>query len=543
MRPVPRRDFTSAPSVIAALLFVCALTFYYFAVLKFDYHRTRLLDLGWSDPSEYFGQAKAMLRGELPYVNFGYEKLPSRYPVGYPALMVPWLKVLPEADSVLAPYRTNQTIGLLLLLAMFGFYSYLRMPLAGGFSALLLATLPAFFTSCRSPMSELSTSAFVVLAFMFTYLGLKEERRWKIYLSAIFLGLSVNIRMQSLFFAPLLLAMALFPTPERRLRWFLHCLAVSIVFVLAVSPTLMLNTIQFHSPFKTGYDFWLANWPNHPPFFSPRYIPSNIALLWREFALLQQKFSSANAYGTGTFFVPAFVILVCVGAFFVRLDQFVVCALVAGLSFFLLTTSYFDRWVDIRFYLPLLILLVAVAVLPVIWAAENLFVVKRTVASLVIFLFFVATCLGYPSRSVGDTPKAHRLQVWQALHFLRLPRQSQEFIAQRHFVQLFGQHPGMVLADINPVYLNALLPNRFVALPLDEKRYIAFRDIVTYDSAEALALVRRGLAQSLPVYALFVSREEMEEKATRLPQVDGYAWILAENPTAEAAILKLSPTG
>jgi hypothetical protein len=34
----------------------------------------------------------------------------------------------------------------------------------------------------------------------------------------------------------------------------------------------------------------------------------------------------------------------------------------------------------------------------------------------------------------------------------------------------------------------------------------------------------------------------MEEKVTRLPQVDGYAWVLGENPTAEAAILKLGPT-
>ena len=542
MRPTLRRNFASAPSVIAALLFVCALTFYYFAVLKIDYHRTRLLDLGWSDPSEYFGQAKAMSRGEFPYVNFGYEKLPSRYPAGYPALMVPWLKVLPEADSVLAPYRTNQTIGLLLLLAVFAFYSYLGMQLAGGFAALLLAMLPAFFTFCRSPMSELSAAAFVVLAFMFTYLGLKEERRWKIYLSAIFLGLSANIRVQSLFFAPLLLAMALFPTRERRLHWLLHCLALPIIFVLAVSPTLMLNTIEFHSPFKTGYDFWIANWPNHPPFFSPRYIPSNIALLWREFALLQQKFSSATAYGTGTFFVPAFVALVCIGAFFIRFNRFFICAFLAGLSFFLLTTNYFYRWVDIRFYLPLLLLLVAIAVLPVTWAAENLFVVKRAIASLAIFVLFLATCLGYPSRSVGNTPTAHRLQVWQALHFLRLPHKSQEFIAQRHFVQLFGGQPGLVLAVINPVYLNSLLPDGFVAVPLDEKRYIAFWYIVTYNSAQALALVRRGLAQSLPVYALFVSREEMEEKAARLPQVDGYAWVLAENPTAEAAILKLSPT-
>ena len=94
---------------------------------------------------------------------------------------------------------------------MFGFYAYLAMPLTGGFAALLLATLPGFFIYCRSSMSEISASALVVFAFMFAYLGLKEERRWKIYVSAAFLGLSLNIRMQSLFFAPLLLVMAFFP--------------------------------------------------------------------------------------------------------------------------------------------------------------------------------------------------------------------------------------------------------------------------------------------------------------------------------------------
>jgi hypothetical protein len=113
------------------------LAFYYFAVLNIDYYKTGLLDLGWSDPSQYFAQAKAMMKDGYPYLNFGYQKLPSMYPLGDAALMLPWLKVLPEADSILAPFRTNQTIGLLLLLATFGFYSYLKMPLAGGFAALL----------------------------------------------------------------------------------------------------------------------------------------------------------------------------------------------------------------------------------------------------------------------------------------------------------------------------------------------------------------------------------------------------------------------
>ena len=119
-----------------------------------------------------------------------------------------------EADSILAPFRTNQTIGLLLLLTTFGFYSYLEMPLTSGFAALLVATLPVFFTFCRSPLSEISASALIVLAFMFAYLGLKEGPPLEIYLSAIFLGLSLDIRVQSLFFAPLLSAMALFPGRE-----------------------------------------------------------------------------------------------------------------------------------------------------------------------------------------------------------------------------------------------------------------------------------------------------------------------------------------
>src|SRR6266480_8001494 len=214
------RNFATTQSLMGALLFICALVFYYFSVLRIDYRNTNLLDLGTSDPTHYFAQAKALLRYGWPSIQIGYDKMPSLWPAGYPALMLPWLKIMPAADSILAPFRTNQTIGLLLLFGVFGFYLYLAMPLTGGFAALLLATLPGFFIFCRSPLSDLSTSAFVALAFIFAYLGLKEERRWKIYLSAAFLGLSLNIRLQSIFFAPLLLAMALFPVKGERVRWF-----------------------------------------------------------------------------------------------------------------------------------------------------------------------------------------------------------------------------------------------------------------------------------------------------------------------------------
>jgi hypothetical protein len=534
------RNFATALTVMGALLFICALVFYYFSVLTIDYRDTNLLYLGESDATHYFAQAKALLRYGSPSVQIGYDKMPSLWPPGYPALMLPWLKILPETDSIFAPFRTNQTIGLLLLCGVFGFYLYLAMPLTGGFAALLLATLPGFFTFCRSPLSDISASAFVALAFMFAYLGLKEERRWKIYLSAAFLGLSLNIRLQSIFFLPLLLTMTLFPVKGARVRWLLHCLALPIVFVLAVSPLLVLNTIQFHSPLKTGYDYYLGPVLAKTALFSWRYIPDNAAMLWREVALRPQKFTAFNQFGTGTCFVAAFILLACVGVFFIRLNRLVICLFLAGLSFFVMIFRFPVMYLG--YYLPLLMLLVAVAVLPLTWAVENLVLPKRTIASLAILVLFAAAALGYPSRSVDPRLKADRSQSWEALHFSTRPRQSAEFIAQRCFIESVRQTRGLVFSDISPVYLNALFPPGFVAAPLDGKRYVQWRHVVHYDDAQAVALAELSLHQSVPVYALFISTKEFNEKGSRLPNVSGYRWVPAEDTTNAAVILRLTST-
>ena len=148
MTDVSHKGFATGSFFAGALLLLCALTFYYFSVLRIDYSKTTLLDLGpRPDATEYFAQAKALYRDHRPSIQIGYEKLPSRCPFGYPALMLPWLKVLSDADAVLAPFRTNQTLGLLLLLAVFGFYAYLAMPLTGGFAALYSPRFPASLLS------------------------------------------------------------------------------------------------------------------------------------------------------------------------------------------------------------------------------------------------------------------------------------------------------------------------------------------------------------------------------------------------------------
>jgi Dolichyl-phosphate-mannose-protein mannosyltransferase len=538
------RKFADAQFLVGVLLLICALVFYYFAALSVDYNKTTLLDLRpYPDATEYFAQAKSLLKEGWPSIQIGYEKLPSRYPSGFPVLMLPWLKLLPGADAVLAPFRTNQALGLLLLFAVFGFYAYLAMPLTGGFAALLVATLPGFVTFCRSPMSEISASLLIVLAFMFVYLALEEKRRWKIYLAAVLLGLSVNVRIQSAFFGPLLLAMVLLPMKGTRLRWSLHCAGAAGVFLLAASPVLVLNTIQFHSPFKTGYDFWAPYLTESHLLFSVRYVPANTAQLWKEFTLAPRRFGTANIFGTGTSFVPALVLLTCAGLFWIRINQFVICAFLASLAFLVVILSHHYQLVDARYYLPLLILMIAVAVLPVTWAAKNLFSGRRVLAALVIFILFAAACFGYPSRSGYNARDISRSQAWDTLHFDSPPRRSVNFLAQRHFAKLLKQQPGVVLSDIDPVYLNALLPESFVAAPMDGNHHYKWSYTWRYERPQALALVERGLEQSLPVYALFVSRDEMAAKRSRLPVIPGYEWHILNDSRNNVAILRLDPLG
>src|SRR6188474_68913 len=181
------------------VLLILSLLFYYGTVLRVPFSRTDFLDLGpYPDAVEYFAQADSMLKQELPAIQIGYDKLPSRYPPGYPLLMLPWLKLLQD-NKILAPFRTNETIGFLLLVGGFMFYVGIGKPLAGGLATLLLATQPAFVTFSRSSMSDLTAGAVTVLAFALVYLGLAWRRRWLIYCAALVLGLSLCIRPQLVF--------------------------------------------------------------------------------------------------------------------------------------------------------------------------------------------------------------------------------------------------------------------------------------------------------------------------------------------------------
>src|SRR4051794_24284228 len=301
---------------IGVLCFVLSLFFYYGTVLRVHLKRTDLLDLGpYPDGVEYFALATSILKEGAPTIQIGYDKLPSRYPPGYPLLMIPWLRFLPH-NGILAPFRTNQTIGLLLLLGGYVFYLAIGRPLAGGLAALLVATQPAFVTFSRSSMSDLSGGAVIVLAFALVYLGLRWHRRWLIYFAAVVLGLSLCIRAQLLFLAPLLIAMPLFPANVSWARWFMHCCLALVLFAVATSPYFILNSLEFGHPLKSGYEFWVPGLADKQAAFSLHNVPPQLAMIWSELTASWDQFRVANLFGTGTYVVPAFILLSILGLAF-----------------------------------------------------------------------------------------------------------------------------------------------------------------------------------------------------------------------------------
>ena len=523
--------------ITAVLCFVLSLLFYYGTVVRVQFSRTDFLDLGpYTDGVEYFAQAKSILKEGAPTIQIGNDKLPSRYPPGYPILMIPWLRFLPH-NGILAPFRTNQTIGLLLLAGSFVFYFAIGRPLAGGLAVLLVATQPAFVTFSRSSMSDLTGGAAMALAFALVYSGLRYRRRWLIYLAAVVLGLSLCIRPQLLFMAPLLIAMALFPANVSWTKWFIHCCLALVVFAVATSPYFILNTLEFGHPLKSGYEFWVPELAGKQGAFSLHNVPPQVAMIWSEITASWDQFRVANLFGTGTYVVPAFIFLSVLGLAFVRLRPFEISAFLAGTVYIMATLAF--SYVEGRFYVPVFLLLVGLAVLPAEWAAGQAFKGRFSIWGVGVLVVFLLSCIGYPSQS-GFKPEGGRSQAWDALHYANGNGKSPRYEAQKEFVRIFRDAPGIVLSDIDAAYLNALLPKPFVAAPIDGNHYYSYSRLWHYGTPEAAQLVTNGLGHETPVYGLLLPSKAVDQDIKRLPLIQGYSWKRSAKSNPRAVIMILT---
>jgi hypothetical protein len=329
----------------------------------------------------------------------------------------------------------------------------------------------------------------------------------------------------------------LFPANGSPWRWLIHCCLVLVVFAAASAPYLIFNTLEFGHPSKTGYDFWVPAWTESHQFFSLRNVPPQLTMLWSEIAGSWDQFRVANLFGTGTYVVPGFICLSALGLTFVRLTGFAFSAFLAGATYFIATVTYF--YVDARLYLPIFFLLVALAVLPAEWAVLQALKRRFSLSIVGVLMIFLLACIGYPSQS-GFKPKRNRSQAWDALHYANSKNRSPRYEAQKEFSRSCRDAPGIVLSDIDPPYLNVLLPQPFVAAPIDDRHHYCYSRLWQYGKDEAVRLVQSALDHATPVYALLVSSKHNDGEVQRLPSIQGYTWKRSEKSGNKALIMTLT---
>ena len=119
----------------------------------------------------------------------------------------------------------------------------------------------------------------------------------------------------------------------------MHCCLVLAVFAVATSPYFVLNTLEFGHPLRTGYEFWVPALADKQAAFSFHNVPPQIALIWSEITVSWHQFRVANLFGTGTYVVPAFILLSILGLPFVRMRRFEISAFLAGTVYFVTTVT------------------------------------------------------------------------------------------------------------------------------------------------------------------------------------------------------------
>jgi len=317
----------------------------------------------------------------------------------------------------------------------------------------------------------------------------------------------------------------------------MHCCLALAVFAVAVSPYFILNTVELGHPLKTGYEFWVPALADKRAAFSFHNVPTQAGMIWSEITGTRDQFRVANLFGTGTYVVPAFILLSALGLVFVRMRRFEISAFLAGIVYFVATVTF--TWADARFYIPIFFLLVALAVLAAEWALNEALKMHFSISTLGVLMIFLLSCIGYPSQS-GFKPNLNRSQAWDALYYEGRKGKSLWYEAQKEFIRFFRDAPGIVLSDIDPSYLNALLPKPFIAAPIDDHHNYCFSQLWHYGKVEAIRLVQSGLDHATPIYALLLPSIDDDKDVQRLPSIQGHSWKRSEKSNSRAVIMTLT---
>jgi hypothetical protein len=525
---------------IAALLLLISLTVFYLTVSRVDLSRTYLFNLEPEpDACEYYAMATSIAKNGKTLIKIGYDELPSRYSIGFPLLITPWIDRNDQFHNIFAPFRTVQTFSLFLILIVWFFYVRINNLLKAGVASLFLATMPCFISFARSPLSEIPAIFCLIAAFMLTYYSIIKRSFWIMCAAAILLGVGINIRLQLIFFSPILLAVTgLHRGPIQITRkLFLHSLSLMLILLISICPTLVYNYLHFGNILKNGYHYWV-NAMNLPGFaFNTNYLVNNMVTLADQVIAGGKSYNVANAFGTGSYIVMPFLLLALLGIFYIRINAFSICAFISGTIYSL--GSLLFVYNDARMFSPIFILIIAIATVPVANALKEILDKRLSIVNITIITLFILSIIGMPSLS-GFPVKEYNIQLASQVNWTYIKSNPCKYIAAMFLKKLNSGTNCLVLSDINPVYLSTILDDRSIVAPIDDKNNYCHSRYFHYGTREATSTVRRAISESRVVYALKENTNDMSIFVTRLPSINKYTWRpVCKNNTEKVLVMRL----
>src|SRR5262245_44535036 len=445
-----RRSWQDVMVRAAGLLsFALALVIFTASVVRPPLLEGNRLDIQPSpDGEEYFAGAVSLHREGAFFVEVAGHKLPPRYPFGFSLVMVPWLAA--GFTPVTVPFLANGAIGLGLIVGIFAVF-WRRRPLAAGVGAVLLASWPSFIVVCRSPLSDLSTGAVVLLAFWALVRFASGGPLSIGAAGAALLGVAVWFRLASLLLAPILLLapLCLEGAGRRRAR---AAVVLSVAFVLGMAPFLWFNYENLGHPLRTGYSLWVPTMANPLYSFQPARLMSALTNWWWDMrGAGRRSFSTADLYGMSSYqsFALIGLMLVTAAAGLRRRAEVAAAAALAASA--LALGSYLAR--DARLLFVTLLVAIPFVARESAVLLEGIF--DRRAASRLAALV-VAAMIG--SSIVGIPKQAGRFALERAIDMLPLQGVSVHYMFVQQLDRVAGGQPALVLADFNPAYISAVSP-------------------------------------------------------------------------------------
>ena len=494
----------------------------------------------WPDGAEYLDAAVSLVRGGSYSIHIAGEEHPPRYPFGHSL----WIAgaLLLGADAGEAPHLANTIAGAILMALIAAIFWRRSQRLEAGLAVLLLATLPAFVILCRSPMSEITSTLIAVLGVYCLYRYARDGQVLSGSAGAFLLGLGLCFRTSSVLLAVFIPAAILARFVPSGIRQNLRP-AIRDILLLGLSlglgwiPALVYSAVTFGHPLATGYGYWSPFW-NASTAFDSKFFEPNLIYYWREFAQIETEFTSATTYShglsQGSYFTPAFPLLVLLSLWLLRRHPRLLLFAMAGFGYQLATMFYFFK--DARLAFPIMVL----AVLLIARALGNLSQRGdgaprwRGFKIALALPLVLATVIGWPASGGG-------FETLTLLQNGRAPLPAS--VTMDDFLQLEIPPPGLVLTDMAPPYVHALLPEGTIVAPLNHDHlYRHNPDVFLYQNRQRGQLLQDALTAEQDVWVL-VGHRDIFSLAEVLAPPEGLAWEVVSSSGVVGGIARLVRVG